>query len=241
MFELLSMYNGRNNGEIFLSIRDATARLGCSDFHVAQNAFAELVALGLVERTFIGHFSIKAGDGSRASAWRLCWIGENGRAISPDEFLTMDIDQVDSRARKRMQARQSVLKKYLKEYQRGKFAVADSPTLQARSVVNATIDESPAVVKTPTDFADGRGEGPGQAKRDSTTHIVYHGDQGLAVEFVRTDLTNFLRRASDDDKTQFASEVGVDLPELEMASQGLDLPTDLWEKIRGRLALVDAS
>lgn len=46
LLELQAMFNGTNNGAIFLSVRDATARLGLADYKAAQSAFAELRKLG---------------------------------------------------------------------------------------------------------------------------------------------------------------------------------------------------
>src|SRR5436305_1600560 len=61
LLELQAMFNGSNNGEIFLSVRDATARLGMVDFKAAQAAFLELRQLGWITETIAGCFAVKAG------------------------------------------------------------------------------------------------------------------------------------------------------------------------------------
>ena len=56
--ELLSIYNGRNNGYIALSARDAAERVRCSK-DTANRAFGELKALGFVEISIVGAFHRK--------------------------------------------------------------------------------------------------------------------------------------------------------------------------------------
>ena len=58
LIELLSIYNGRNNGYIALSARDAAERVGCSK-DTANRAFVELRAIGFVEVSIVGAFHRK--------------------------------------------------------------------------------------------------------------------------------------------------------------------------------------
>jgi DNA-binding transcriptional regulator YhcF (GntR family) len=58
LIELLSIYNGRNNGYIALSARDAAERIGCSK-DTANRAFVELRAIGFVEVSIVGAFHRK--------------------------------------------------------------------------------------------------------------------------------------------------------------------------------------
>ncbi len=69
--ELQSMFNGANNGTLFLSVRDAADRLGFTGLEAAQNAMKELESLGLVSVTVESSFAMKAGETSRARAYRL--------------------------------------------------------------------------------------------------------------------------------------------------------------------------
>lgn len=130
--ELLAMFNGTNNGYIFLSVRDATDRLGFSDYKAAMAAFAELEQLGFITEAMAGSFAIKAGEVSRARAWRLNWIGRDGRCVGPEELPPLNFSSLTKIQKRRVERRQRVLGIYLKDYQRGKFAVEESTTLDTR-------------------------------------------------------------------------------------------------------------
>lgn len=80
LVELITIENGRNNGSLWLSIQDATDRLGLSDARPAMRAFDDLQDRGLIAMTKDAHFSIKAADTSRARCWRLTWLAFDGKA-----------------------------------------------------------------------------------------------------------------------------------------------------------------
>lgn len=149
MLELLSLYNGTNNGNLFLSVRDATERLGFSDYRPAMAAFEELELAGLITPTFVGYFTIKAGEASRASTWCLNWIGDDGKRLAAEEMRILP-DVLPKGARKRLDRRQSALKRYHKDRQAGKFAVVVSSTLEAERVVKSTTAHLDSVVESPT-------------------------------------------------------------------------------------------
>src|SRR5689334_1265733 len=48
LVELVMLYNGENNGSLFLSVRDAAHRIGLADASAASRAFDELMALGFI-------------------------------------------------------------------------------------------------------------------------------------------------------------------------------------------------
>src|SRR3546814_8378969 len=79
LVELAMMENGKNNGSLFLSVRDAAHRMGVSDPKTAGAAFDELQDLGFVDMVADAHFAIKAGKGSRARVWRLTWPAVAGK------------------------------------------------------------------------------------------------------------------------------------------------------------------
>jgi hypothetical protein len=56
--ELAAIYNGRNNGRLALSARDAAERVRCSK-NTAARAFAELTQKGFVDLCSRGHFDRK--------------------------------------------------------------------------------------------------------------------------------------------------------------------------------------
>jgi hypothetical protein len=74
LLELIAMESGENNGSLWLSVRDATARLGMSDVKAVRRAFEDLSGAGLIAMTKDSHFSVKASETSRARCWRLTWL-----------------------------------------------------------------------------------------------------------------------------------------------------------------------
>ena len=72
-------FNGRNNGQIPLSVREAADWLHCGKTATARY-FAELQQLGLIEAVTKGQFAIKSGTGKNAATtWRLTFL-QNERA-----------------------------------------------------------------------------------------------------------------------------------------------------------------
>lgn len=172
--ELLSMYNGSNNGRLFLSVQDATDRLGFSDWHAAAAAFGELKAVDLIAMSLKSYFDIKTGIHSRARAWRLKWIGPSGERLAPYALLPFDDTALDARSGKRLERRQSALKRYFKEHESGKFAVVDSTTLDARSAENAVAP----VVETTTLKSENGSKEPKCRLVETTTYLSYHRGTG---------------------------------------------------------------
>lgn len=68
LWELIRLYNGYNNGKIFLSQRLAAERLGLTDLKAVRKAFERLQERGLIALTEPGSFSRKV---QHASTWRL--------------------------------------------------------------------------------------------------------------------------------------------------------------------------
>lgn len=174
MVELLSIYNGRNNGSLFLSVKDATDRLGFSDWRAAASALRELELTGLITMTVQSYFDIRTGVHSRARAWRLNWIADDGERLADDALPKFDEQALDIRARKRLARRQTALKRYFKDHAKGKFAAVDSTTLDARRPENAT---HPAVETTTLKSANG-GNAPIAQMGETTAHLSYHGVTG---------------------------------------------------------------
>jgi hypothetical protein len=133
MFELQAMFNGSNNGTLFLSCKDAADRLGLSDLKAVRAAFDELSALGFITETIGSSFTMKAGEGgiSKARAWNLNWI-VRGHCIGQDSLAPLDFSLLTKLQKRRVQKRSHVLSRYLGEYQQGKYAVEESSTLDPR-------------------------------------------------------------------------------------------------------------
>lgn len=122
LVDLVMLENGKNNGLLYLSVRDAAALLGVSDHRVAGKALDELEAMGFIAMTGDAHFSVKAGDGSRARCWRLTWLSVPGKSLGPtNEYLerTPDGKQAQARAQRGCEA--------LKRRQRKQNAVENFP------------------------------------------------------------------------------------------------------------------
>lgn len=72
--EIRRRYNGRNNGDISLSQREAMKLLGCSNTPV-ERAFKGLIAKGFIKPQQRGSFDWKAGR--RATRWLLTEINQD--------------------------------------------------------------------------------------------------------------------------------------------------------------------
>jgi len=168
-WELTSLHTGSNNGELFMSVKDATHRIGLNDYAAGVNAFNGLIALGLVTVTAEASFSVKASEVSRARAFRLNWIDESGQP-KPGEAFPVDLAAISPSRRRRIERRQRALKVFVRDREQGKFAVGESLTMAARMEAAAGhLARESLTLKT------GNGENPPSgAIRDSLTHLDYH-------------------------------------------------------------------
>lgn len=125
--ELAMIENGQNNGSLYLSVRDAAARMGVADLTAASRSFDNLQILGFIEMTENAHFSIKASEKSRARCWRLTWLAGPGRKAPSWTFLERE-PEPQTPARKRMERGQKALKTYRRDREAGRLPVLDSET-----------------------------------------------------------------------------------------------------------------
>jgi len=77
LLEVVGLYNGKNNGELFLGARDAAKLLGVADPQTALDALKELREHGLLAVSTPGHFHIKE---RHATSYRLTFLPTPGRA-----------------------------------------------------------------------------------------------------------------------------------------------------------------
>jgi hypothetical protein len=167
------MFNGTNNGAIFLSCKDAADRLGLADLKAVRAGFDEMVSLGFLTETIGSSFSIKAGRVSKARAWNLNWI-ERGHCVGPDQLPPLNFSRLTKTQKRRVENRSGVLSRYLGEYQKGKFAVEDSNTLDPRrTLVEQSIVEDSTTIK-----GDNGRKPPICSVEDSTHYIEYHRGAG---------------------------------------------------------------
>lgn len=111
LVDLVMMEKGKNNGALYLSVRDAANRLGLADLKSASGAIDELEANGFIAMTADAHFSSRATDGSRARSWRLTWLPAG--AAPTHEYHHAKL--TDVRARKRADRGGRALKAYMKQ------------------------------------------------------------------------------------------------------------------------------
>lgn len=111
LIEIIMLFNGSNNGSLYLSVRDAADRMGIADLNAATKAFDQLTELGFIEMTKEAHFSVKASETSRARCWRLTWEAGPNRKAPNALFLTQE-PASKTKARKRMEKGQRALKRY---------------------------------------------------------------------------------------------------------------------------------
>jgi hypothetical protein len=128
LVELAMLYNGDNNGSLYLGVRDAAHRLGVADLTAASRAFDDLKALGFLQMTQNSHFSIKTAEASRARCWRLTWQPGPGRKIATWDFMEGE-PEPRTTARKRMERGQKALKAYRKARSSDKFPVLECETI----------------------------------------------------------------------------------------------------------------
>lgn len=171
LVELTAMYSGpKSNGRLFLSVRDAAARLGLSDHKAASAAINELVDVGLMSVALNGHFAMKAGGASRARAFRLHWKDDHGKPTSAERLRELDYRRLTAKQKRRVEMRAVALSAYRKE----KFAVEESSTLTTVRADLATFS-----VEESTTLKSGNGGNLPKARvEESSTHIYYQGGSG---------------------------------------------------------------
>lgn len=168
--ELLMLYNGYNNGSLYLSVRDAAARIGMADLGAVGRAFDELCNAGFIECAKGSSFTSKAGEQSRARCWRLTMHAWPEAPQKKRQAPTNDwrgFAPPSGKSARRADKRLRALSTYKKREAAGSFPVRDSLT---------TAFESPEMA--PARVQDSRTlKGQKVAKlpilrvRDSSTHI----------------------------------------------------------------------
>lgn len=82
LLELIRRYNGRNNGHIGMSARQAAEAINISDKDTALRYLNDLRDRGLIRPVTLGGFNMKDPTASRATEWALTWERENDRLPS---------------------------------------------------------------------------------------------------------------------------------------------------------------
>ncbi|GAA5048338.1 hypothetical protein GCM10023208_05450 [Erythrobacter westpacificensis] len=204
LVEVAMLYNGDNNGSLYLGVRDAAHRLGVADLTAASRAFDDLMVLGFLQMTQDAHFAIKAGETSRARCWRLTWLSGPGRKLASWDFLERE-PTPKSPSRKRMERGLRALKAYRKARAADQFPVLDINTIPA----NSAIPTASAVAESNTTNDEIGGNLPILRIPKSNTHLAtpwVRGRSGLPIgwwqpdwstQFARLAYANSLARAPD--------------------------------------------
>lgn len=130
--EFVMLYNGENNGSLYMSVQDAAHRLGVADHHAASRAFDELQSRGFIVMTQAAHFSVKASETSRARTWRLTWLQGPGRKLADWTFIDRE-PEPQTPERKRMERGLRALKAYRKARDLNKLPEVVSTTIQSNT------------------------------------------------------------------------------------------------------------
>ena len=187
LVELVMLYNGENNGSLYLSVRDGAHRMGVADLTAASRAFDDLAALGFIELAQEAHFKVKASEASRARCWRLTWLAGPGRKAPSWQFLERE-PEPQTQARKRMERGQRALKAYRKARDGNKFPVLDCDTLGHSEPVLAP----GAVLDSDTSNMQNGSFQTKSSIRDSATHIATtmgSGEQCSLIGWWQPDFT----------------------------------------------------
>lgn len=83
LLHLAAMENGKNNGELFLSVRDAARAMNVGDIKTGARVLRELKDFGFIVPTRMGSFRVKGGD---ATCWRLTWLPVRDRSCATHDY-----------------------------------------------------------------------------------------------------------------------------------------------------------
>tara|TARA_B110001454_G_scaffold133413_1_gene124196 strand:- start:1106 stop:1861 length:756 start_codon:yes stop_codon:yes gene_type:complete len=167
LIEVVMLYNGENNGSLWLSVRDAAHRNGVADLTAASNAFAELQEMGFIAMTQDAYFRVKASDTCRARCWRLTWEAGPGRKGPSSEFVQRE-PAPHTKARKRMERGLRALKAYRLALSQNKMPVLDSSALAPFGPVEAPL----SVLDSDTAATENSAFAGNGSVLESATHIA---------------------------------------------------------------------
>lgn len=174
LLEILSMHNGNNNGSLWLSVRDATHRMGLASVDSARTAFEDLMTVGFLRMTKDAHFSVKAADTSRARCWRVTFLHAPGTGVTEE---WRKFEPTDKATARRMNRGLSVRNAYYKAKAQEKLPVLDSGTIKAAASEIA----ARAVLDSGTAKPANDAKQPKSVVPDSCTYIAMTMGMGRAA------------------------------------------------------------
>lgn len=134
--ELVMLYNGSNNGSLYLSVRDAADRLGRTDLKAMVRAFSTLRECGLIELAKDSHFAVKAADSSRARCWRIAWHAWPECPNRARRTPCWDFEHYEpprGKVAKRAERRLRALARFRKDVAAGRLPVVESITTRPQA------------------------------------------------------------------------------------------------------------
>jgi hypothetical protein len=267
LIELAMMENSRNNGTLFLSVRDAADRMGVADLHAARAAIDELIGLGFIEITREAHFAIKAGDGSRARGWRLTWLPVPSESKGP----THDYQRYqarDKQAYRRLSRGRMVLDRFTKK----QMPVVESTTgntdrvwKSTTTIGNTPPESGPVVVETTTlngstphvsvdprcsgnhPIYSSPASGPSDPEADRRKHAENSGRpfrdliDGETLDHLRDRLKCVLEAAPVGSQSRIAESAGIPKGTLSKFRDGRGLPACHATSLSETLDLIEPS
>ena len=92
LLELKALYNGSNNGELYMSVREAAKRVGCGK-NLASEMPDQLQDRGFIRPNEVGAFNLKAAaGGGKATSWILTEYAFGNATAGTKDFMHWKAD-----------------------------------------------------------------------------------------------------------------------------------------------------
>ena len=204
--ELIDLHNGGNNGELWLSSRDAARRIGVSDHHTAANALKGLLAKGLIAIGSPGAFSMKQ---RHATCYRLTFEGAFGKPATND-WKEWKANPGSPEAKRLALLQESNLRCDLTAQSGVKFTT--EAAIRRHDNCNSVVENHPAVIEIAS-FS------PEPSGVNNHTHIVCHpyGRERATVDAcnsVRSLASKWVRREGEGAQKRLAGASGLSQSKL---------------------------
>lgn len=263
LVELAMMDSGKNNGTMFMSVRDAADRMGALDINTARAAIDELTSLGFIEATAESYFAMMDGNGSRARQWRLTWLAMPSKSKPP----THDYEHArptDPRAQKRMAKGRKALERWTRKQNGGSKShtlkservweshtvVGNDPPAKPAAVLEShTLDSATPLVSVETHCVENPytyslpARGPSDGQADQRKHAENGGRRfrnslnGDAANQLRGRLNSFLAKAPVGAQSRLAKSASIPNGTLSKFKEGRGLPASHFINLES--ALID--
>jgi hypothetical protein len=143
--EVTMIESGKNNGSLWLSVKDATDRLGLADARPAMAGFEDLQDRGFIRMTKEAHFTIKTAETSRARCWRITWLACDNKP--PSNEWTKYAAPPQTKARTAANRGLEAMARFRKALASHKLPIMDFTAMGANIHLNppqATVNSTPA-------------------------------------------------------------------------------------------------